>query len=183
MKRNPFVERRAVGLAIVAALLCGGCEVLEPTGVITLQPATVEVSFRFSNVLQGLSRQTTAEETINLDAFLLDNQFTRSDVVAARVTRLRVRLTTPFQETLAAFSDIQIVLQATSGLGPDLVGTLDAPPDAREATLSVAGATITPYVQGGPFQAVLRTVGALDVDEDFLLFATLTIEVDVEGGF
>ncbi len=165
-------------LAGVFAL--SGCEVLEEVGVITLQPATVEMSFRFSNTLTGISREVTSEETLNLDDLLADNQYTREEVVAARVTRASIRLTTPFQETLEAISDIEIALQS-SQRGPDVVATLANPPADKNASMDVSGRAIGAYAENGPFQGVLSLVGAKDVDEDYLVFVTLTVEVDVEG--
>ncbi|MDZ4698112.1 MAG: hypothetical protein SH809_00280 [Rhodothermales bacterium] len=173
-----LISRPVVLLAGVLAL--SGCEVLEEVGVITLQPATVEMSFRFSNTLTGITREVTSEETLSLDDVLADNQYTREEVVSARVTSARIRITTPFQETLEALSDIEVALQSTQR-GPDIVATLTDSPDAKEATMNPSGRAIGAYVEGGPFQGVLSLVGAKDVDEDFLVFVTLTVEIDVEG--
>ncbi|MEZ4701088.1 MAG: hypothetical protein R2834_12200 [Rhodothermales bacterium] len=176
-----LIRRMYVATLGVCLILLGGCDTLEETGVITLQPATAELSFRFSNTQQGISREVTAESSVNLESFLNDNQYTRSDVVAARVTGARIRITTPFQENLAVLSDLELALQSNQD-GPDAIATLADPPADKNASMSVlSGRSITSYVQGGPFQGVLSLVGQKDVEDEYLLFVTLTIEVDVEG--
>lgn len=168
-------------LLLLLLVVASGCDTLEPEDQITLPPATLELSFRFSNTLQGISREIVSEDTYNLDRFLADNQYTRAEVISARVTSARIRLTTPFQETLDALSDIDVSLQANQA-GIRTIATLAAPPVDKNAALSPAGGeTATPFVQGGPFQGVLGFTGQRDVDEEFLLFVTLTLEVAVEG--
>ncbi len=180
MTPRPAISRASAVILLASVFALSGCEVLEEVGVITLQPAMVEMSFRFSNTLVGISREIVSEETLNLDAVLANNQYTRDDVVAARVTGARIRITTPFQETLRALSDIEIALQSNQR-GPDVVATLGTSPESKEAAMSLSGRAIGAYAQNGPFQGVLSLVGAKDVDDDYLVFVTLTVEIDVEG--
>ncbi len=171
---------RYLPFVALLALFLAGCDIIESVGTITLQPTNQTVTFRFTNVQNGISREVVGDASLSLDSYLRGEGFSAADVVGARVTGASVRLSSPLGEALDLFRDIDVSLQSGTA-GPVTVASLASLPDRLTADLNTSRRDVTAFVQGGAFQGLLGLVGTRNVQDDVVLNVTLTFEIDVEG--
>ena len=182
MMRHPL---HAPFLIVATTLvLLSGCDSLtDGSGESIFLNTTIEdICFELSSISNGqsVSVGAVAADAIDIGPFLDQQNFSKSDVVGAQVTSVRLRMIFPIQESLASIRDVTVRLSSTSG-GGTAVASLSTFSDSRSANLETNGASVSSIVSGTSFQAILDLTGASNISEDVVIEAEIAIQVEVAG--
>ena len=161
-------------------LLTTGCDALDVAAgdSIFLNSSRV-VCFEFTNLASGASKIVVSTDTIDLDAFLSDEGFSKSEIIGAEVSDITVRLRFPGQENLSAID--RIILSLRAGSTNTTIATSSALGSERSINIPTSGNDIGRIVQAASFQAVLDITGAKNISDDITLEVELDFNVELQG--
>ena len=180
--------------SFVLSFVLVGCDATGSQDTVVLNansPAapTVEYSFRYTsdNVSDNGQRvEVVSQNSDNLGSVLMDNGFSRNDVISATVDSLTLR-----RESSPTTSGIQPkVFDYLSGasvyLGTDDSGKLIADDQfqttQQEITLDVANGDVTSEIKGGSKSAFLRlTTSGGEVPSQDVVEVTVYYRIEVQG--
>jgi hypothetical protein len=174
--------RGLVGLLAAVMILMASCDAVTAPEPITLQSKTVSFRFEFTGdgVSPGDLVDMQSEGSIDLGPELLDDGFTKGEVLSATVTSVELERISPTNVNLNFLEEASIGFSA-SGISARTVAASTSLPDSRTANLSVSSGDVTAYVVAPSFQAVMSVVPETVPAAGWVLRANVTLRIDVEG--
>lgn len=169
--------------AIVLALLLwmtSGCDALDvlPSETISLNTSRV-ICFEFTGLTTGSSKSVVSSDSFDLDSFLAEQGFSKSEILGAEVDDITIRLRFPGQSNLSVFDEASISLRA--GAVNTTIGSATDLGTGRTAILPTSGNDLARIVSAASFQGVLDVTGASSIQDDFLVEVEVEFSVEVEG--
>lgn len=165
---------------ITLLLLTTGCDVLDVVPGDTIFRSTSRVvCFEFTNLTSGASKTVVSTDTINLDSFLADEGFSKSEIMGAEVSDITFRLRFPGQQNLSVVDRASIALRA--GSSNTTVGTSSDLGSGSTTTFSLSGNNVSSQLKAASFQAVLDITGAATIQDDFLIEVEMEFNVELSG--
>jgi len=174
--------RGVVVLLATVAIVIASCDAVTDPGAITLQSKTVSFRFEFTadDVSSGDLIDVQSEGSVDLGPELLNDGFTKGEVLSATVTSVELERISPTNVNLNFLEQASIDFSA-SGVSARTVAASTSLPDSRTANLSVSSGDVTAYVVAPSFQAVMRVVPETVPPAGWVLRANVTLRIDVEG--
>lgn len=174
--------RGVVVLLAIVAILIASCDAVTDPDAITLQSKTVSFRFEFSadGVSSGDLIDAQSEGSVDLGPELLNDGFTKGEVLSATVTSVELERISPTNVNLNFLQEASIDFSA-SGISARTVAASTSLPDSRTANLSVSSGDVTAYVVAPSFRAVMRVVPETVPPAGWVLRANVTLRIDVEG--
>lgn len=182
--------RRLLPLALLVPLVLSGCDTADTGGSEDVFPLTSERPAGFVYMAGTLAAGDvySASQSQSSQTIINDMRFTPADVASARVRSGTVELNMDFpggSENVIMIDEATLTVSA-SGVGEQVVARasnfslsiLTTNAQARRATLDLADADITEFLQQNAFTGtlMLRVAGAGTSSYQF----TVTFDVDVE---
>ncbi len=172
--------KRTFAVFFLVLLLTTGCDALDvvPGESISLSTSRV-ICFEFSNVTDGQSKTITSTDILDLDSFLADQGFTKSEVIGAEVTGITMRLRFPSQVDFSVLEDASLSLRA--GSINTTIGNSSNLGSSRTVSLNETGSDVGSLIRASSFQGELDLTGAASLQDEFLIEVELDFSVEVEG--
>ncbi len=172
--------KRPLAVFFAVLLLTTACDALDvvPGDSISLTTSRV-ICFEFSNITDGQSKTITSTDILDLDAYLADQGFTKSEVIGAEVTGITMRLRFPSQADFSVIENASLSLRA--GSINTTIGNSSNLGTSRTANLNETGSNVGSVIRASSFQGELDLTGAASLQDDFLIEVELDISVEVEG--
>ncbi len=166
--------RRFLPLLLLVTLSIAACDTTEG-GTVFLAPRDVSFTYtvNFDNVTPGEQATVQANETVSLNGRL--DGFQPSEIVAARVTAVRIERLSPITRTLGA-----LLSSAQVSVGSQTVASGTIADIAREAPITVVSNSVEGALRSG-FGSTLAFVPKAGISGDFRFQVTLTLAIEVEG--
>lgn len=172
--------QRPLAVFFLVLFLTTGCDALDVvSGESIFLPTSRVLCFEFSNISDGESKTVLSTDLLDLDSFLAEEGFIKSEVIGAEVTGITMRLRFPGQQDFSVFDGASLALRA--GSLNATIGSSSNPAATRTLTVSPSGSDIGSIVRAASFQGVLDLDGAASVQDDFLIEVELDFSVEVEG--
>lgn len=165
-------------LMLLVLVVLPACDFVGDEETLQLQK---NVNFRFEFSTDGSVGETmtvNAEETVNIDDVLFDEGYTRDEIATANIRSVSVERIQPVGTDLDVFDRIDFSLVA-SGVNVPTHATSSNLPSDDAASLSVSAPGVSEVLWRGVFGAEMSVVPT--IEEDFILDATVSLRIDVEG--
>ena len=163
---------------LVVLVALPACDFVGEEETLQLQK-TVNFRFEFStDGSVGDPMTQNADGTINIDDVLFDEGYTRDEIVVATIRSVTIQRIQPVGTNLDVFDRIDFSLVA-SGVNVPTHATSSSLPSNDSASLSVSSPAATAVLRRGEFGARITVVPT--IEEDFILQATVSLRIDVEG--
>ncbi len=179
VKPRSFARLNAIVLAMLL-WMTSGCDALDvlPNEAIGLKTSRV-ICFEFTGLTDGSSKTVVSSDSFDLDSFLADQGFSKTEVLGAQVDDITLRLRFPGQQNLSVFEDASITLRA--GSINTIIGSATDLGTGRTAIIPESGNDLARIISATSFQGVLNVTGAASIQDDFLVEVEIEISVEVEG--
>lgn len=185
------LRRSALLTLLAATLVLSGCDTDSLGGDSVILTHTLsedvdgdDVLFTFSSgdIQEGRLVDLSCGCTLDIDAFLNDQGFTKAQLVSATVQSVRLVMLFPTSEQLG-FLDEVILKLAAPGVSDTEVANISSLPSAREVSLqALSNRDIVSYLDSPGFEPILQ-INARDLTdgEDYELSVIVTVRMELEG--
>lgn len=185
------LRRSAILTLIAATLILSGCDTDSLGGDSVFLTTTIsddvdgdDVIFQFSSgdIQEGRLVDLSCGCTLDIDAYLNDQGFTKAQLVSATVQSVRVVMLFPTSEQLD-FLDEAILKLGRPGASATEVANISSLPSAREVNLqTLSNRDIVSFLDSPGFEPILQiNAGNLTDGEDYELSVILTVRMELEG--
>lgn len=178
---RPSAARLVAAAAAVALLVwAAGCDSLPANLTLSISNVDLRFTANGSDLSAGSETALQTAGTIDLSDELLDQGFSTSEVLGARVSSARIELVSPAPLELNSLRSVALELRA--GSDAVTVATASNLPNDDVASMSVvSGVDVARFIRQ-PFRAVLRvTPDEVDAGRAYVLEVRVNFSVEVEG--
>ncbi len=184
--------RRSALLTLVAAtLILSGCDTDSLGGDSVFLTTTIsenvdgdDILFTFSSgdIQEGRLEDLSCGCTLDIDAYLNDQGFTKAQLVSATVQSARLVMLFPTSEQLDFLDEVILKLGA-AGVSDTEVANVSSLSAVREVNLqTLSNRDIVSYLDSPGFEPILQiNAGDLTDGEDYELSVILTVRMELEG--
>ncbi|NNF03152.1 MAG: hypothetical protein HKN17_01695 [Rhodothermales bacterium] len=185
------LRRSAVLTLLLATLVLSGCDTDSLGGDSVILTHTIsedingnDVVFAFSSgdIQEGRLVDIFCGCTLDIEAFLNDQGFTKSELISATVQSARIVMLFPTSEQLNFLDEAILKLGATGASDTEVANVSDLPA-AREVNLqTLSSRDVSSYLERPGFEPILQiNAGDLTDGEDYELSVILTVRMELEG--
>lgn len=185
------LRRSTLLTLLLATLILSGCDTDSLGGDSVFLTTTIsedidgdDVIFAFSSgdIQEGRLVDLSCGCTLDIEAYLNDQGFTKAELVAATVQSARIVMLFPTSEQLNFLDEAILKLSAT-GASATEVANISTLPAAREVNLqTLSNRDISTYLERPGFEPILQiNAGDLTDGEDYELSVILTVRMELQG--
>ena len=185
------LRRSAFLTLILATLVLSGCDTDSLGGDSVFLTHTIsedvdgdDVIFSFSSgdIQEGRLVDLSCGCTLDVEAFLNDQGFTKAELVSATVQSARIVMLFPTSEQLDFLDEAILKLGATGASDTEVANTTNLPATREVNLQTLSNRDISSYLERPGFEPILQiNAGDLTDGEDYELSVILTVRMELEG--
>jgi hypothetical protein len=174
----------------IAMITITGCDsqstedsiILSHTFTTSSNDSPIRYTYSSDTVQEGIAVSLSCTCTLNIEAFLESRSFTKSEILGAKITAVRLKTFFPIGEKLDYLDQVEFSLVASNAPTSTVAEDVTFPSSQEVALGVIPGVSVQTHMEADSFSPVLTIrAGSLAPETGYELGVEFTVELEMMG--